>query len=136
MHFTPQPPERQGAVSGGPDEDGIGHSPPPDFLEVASVFSSPNREIANHNNLGVSKQLFQTWLFAIFTRKRSFVLFCALWCSFAPLLLRSFALFCARRCLERLRLGISELVAIATKSRDLKSQGATGIDPKYLQEGE
>ena len=28
MYFTPQPPKRQSAVSGMPDEDGTGHSPP------------------------------------------------------------------------------------------------------------
>ena len=45
--------------------------------------------------------LFQTWLFAIFTRKRSFALICALLRSFAPfalfayLGLHSFACFCA-----------------------------------------
>ena len=43
-------------------------------------------------------RLFQTWLFAIFTRKRSFALFCALLRSFADLRLRSSALICALLC--------------------------------------
>ena len=40
------------------------------------------------------REFFQTWLFAIFTRKRCFALFCTLLCSFADLRLRSFALSC------------------------------------------
>ena len=47
--------------------------------------------VSRFPNLGSS----QTWLFTIFTRKRSFVLFCALMRSCVCALLRSFALFCA-----------------------------------------
>ena len=65
----------------------------------------------------------QTWLLAIFTRERSFALFCALlrsfalFCglAFAPFksvlictLLRSFACFCVRPRLERPRLGTAD----------------------------
>ena len=62
--------------------------------------------------------LFQTWLFAIFTQKRSFALFCTLLRSFALFcallyalicaLLRTFACFCVRPRLERPRLGTIE----------------------------
>ena len=72
--------------------------------------------------------LFQTWLFAISTRKRSFALFCALLRSFAPFcallrsfadlrlrsfalicaLLRAFACFCERPRIERPRLGTAD----------------------------
>ena len=60
----------------------------------------------------------QTWLFAIFTRKRSFALFCALLRSFVCIcglafalicaLLRAFVCFCERPCLERPRLGTAD----------------------------
>ena len=63
--------------------------------------------------------VFQTWLFAIFTGKRSFALFSTLLRSFADLRSRSFALICAllcvsasESCLERPRSGISDFQGI------------------------
>ena len=68
---------------------------------------------------------FQTWLFAIFTRKGSFALFvpfCALLCSCVCALLRSFACFCVQPRVERPRLGISEfrkgLVCFHTRNHE------------------
>ena len=49
--------------------------------------------------------LFQTWLFAFFTRKRSFALFWGLAFALFCAHLRSFARFCVRPRLERPRLG-------------------------------
>ena len=46
----------------------------------------------------------QTWLLAIFTRRRSFALFCALLQTCVCALLRSFVCFCVRPRLERPRL--------------------------------
>ena len=53
--------------------------------------------------------LFQTWLFAIFTRKWRKPLFCALLQTCVCAHLRLFAWFCVRPRLERLRLGTAEI---------------------------
>ena len=73
----------------------------------------------SNQKLGSSQTwLCQTWLFAVFTQKRSFALFCTLLRSFADLhsrsfalictLLRAFTCFCVRPHLERPRLGTAE----------------------------
>ena len=93
-----------------------------------SIFPCPGRPVMisiEYYNPGLSvcgawisqTWLFQTWLFAIFTRKRSFALFCALCallrtCVCAQSLfcahLRAFARFCVRPRLERPRLGTAD----------------------------
>ena len=78
--------------------------------------------------LGVPKTLlFQTWLFAMFTRKRSFALFCAL-----------FALFCARPRLERPRLGTSEILNRVAQepNRNRKPELSEPLFPKPKAEPE
>ena len=52
--------------------------------------------------------LFQTWLFAIFARKRPFALFCGLAFAIFCAHLRSFASFCVRPHLEHPRLGTAD----------------------------
>ena len=62
-------------------------------IPLSSFESGPN----DVSNLPGSSQtwLFQTWLFALSTRKRSFALFCALLRSFALFCRLAFALICA-----------------------------------------
>ena len=74
--------------------------PPKKTLPKTSSRTAPLQN-ANFAQIGSSQTwLFQTWLFVIFTWKRSFALFCALLRSFALFCglvrLRSFACFCVR----------------------------------------
>ena len=80
------------------------------------------------NRPGGSQQtwLLQSWLFAIFTRKRSFALLCDLLRSFVfffvNLRLRSFARFCVRPRLERPRLERPHLGTADTTHSDITTE--------------
>ena len=65
-----------------------------DFFADPQMKGSKNRGTFQRIFLSSQTWLFQTWLFAIFTRMRSFVLSCALLRSFALFCGLAFALFC------------------------------------------
>ena len=89
-----------------------------------------------------------TWLFAIFTRKRSFALFCALLRSFALFiiktcgfafalicaLLRSFACFCERPRLERPRMGTAEGRPQRADNKFVRARGPQIWNPEVFDQ--
>ena len=122
--LTPPPPPSQPASDGFPLElllkgpqNRIANTQPKLRINPPQIANKQNDEqmgvsdILNSRNIFRAKigssqtWLFQTWLFAIFTWKRSFALFCALWRPFADLRL---ACFCIRPRLERPRLATAE----------------------------
>ena len=108
---------------------------PPHMVKVQQMKACEREKERERDTLGSSQTwLFQTWLFAFFTRKlsclRSFAPFCALLRSFAFVLirthlrsLRSFACFCVRPRLERPDLGIAETLAEIANAVVLKEVG-------------